>query len=185
MDLSDAVLSDLPNPSLRACRANLIIVLTRSHCSDRELSLSVGISLSCNVRCPAEWRRHSRGSCLDAFLVVRGAGCHNTWAQIIINIMWLPLRMSPWDTKYSNYFCGCWFDLARLVKIKEWVDGHDAGALVIPFSGGLESSLQDMSEEETQKYCTEHKTQRLISIQSPHNLLSAVSSVHSFNCMCW
>lgn len=90
MDLSDAVLSDLPNPSLRACRANLIIVLTRSHCSDRELSLSVGISLSCNVRCPAEWRRHSRGSCLDAFLVVRGAGCHNTWAQIIINIMWLP-----------------------------------------------------------------------------------------------
>lgn len=83
------------------------------------------------------------------------------------------------------YFFGCLFYFARLVKIKEWVDGHDPGALVIPFSGGLESNLQDMSEEEMQKYCTEHKAQRLISIQPPHTLLSAVSSVHSFNCMCW
>lgn len=73
---------------------------------------------------------------------------------------------------------------ARLLKIKEWVDGHDPGALVIPFSGGLESRLQDKSEEEMQKYCAECKTQRLISIQSPRTLLSAVSSVHSFNCMC-
>lgn len=89
-----------------------------------------------------------------------------------------------YHTKYSNYLCACLFYFTRLVKIKEWVDGHDPGALVIPFSGGLESSLQDMSEEEMQKYCTEHKTQRLISIQSPHTLLSAVSSVHPFNCMC-
>lgn len=73
---------------------------------------------------------------------------------------------------------------ARLLKIKEWVDGHDPGAQVIPFSGGLESQLQDKSEEEMQKYCAECKTQRLISIQSPRTLLSAVSSVHSFNCMC-
>uniref|UniRef100_H3DHS4 Obg like ATPase 1 n=2 Tax=Tetraodon nigroviridis TaxID=99883 RepID=H3DHS4_TETNG len=50
-----------------------------------------------------------------------------------------------------------------LVKIKEWVDGHDPGALVIPFSGGLESSLQEMSEEEMLKYCTEHKTQSALS----------------------
>uniref|UniRef100_A0A667ZJ91 Obg-like ATPase 1 n=1 Tax=Myripristis murdjan TaxID=586833 RepID=A0A667ZJ91_9TELE len=49
-----------------------------------------------------------------------------------------------------------------LVKIKEWVDSHDPGALVIPFSGGLESQLQDMSEEERQKYCTEHKTQSVL-----------------------
>lgn len=69
------------------------------------------------------------------------------------------------------------------MKIKEWVDSHDPGALVIPFSGGVESVLQDMSEEEIQKYCTEHKTQRLISIQSPHTLLSTVPSTHSFNCM--
>lgn len=76
-------------------------------------------------------------------------------------------------------------DFTRLVKIKEWVDSHDPGASVIPFSGGLESQLQDKSEEEMQKYCTDCKTQRLISIQSPHTLLSAVSSMHSFNCMCW
>uniref|UniRef100_A0AAQ5ZRA0 Obg-like ATPase 1 n=1 Tax=Amphiprion ocellaris TaxID=80972 RepID=A0AAQ5ZRA0_AMPOC len=50
-----------------------------------------------------------------------------------------------------------------LVKIKEWVDSHDPGALVIPFSGGLESQLQDSSEEEKQKYCTEHKTQSALS----------------------
>lgn len=75
-------------------------------------------------------------------------------------------------------------DFTRLVKIKEWVDSHDPGALVIPFSGSLENQLQDKSEEEQQQYCTEHKTQRLISILSPHTLLSAVSSMHSFNCMC-
>ncbi|XP_019945635.2 obg-like ATPase 1 [Paralichthys olivaceus] len=50
-----------------------------------------------------------------------------------------------------------------LVKIKEWVDSHDPGALVIPFSGGLESQLQDASDEEMQKYCTEHKTQSALS----------------------
>ncbi|KAI3355798.1 hypothetical protein L3Q82_004364 [Scortum barcoo] len=50
-----------------------------------------------------------------------------------------------------------------LVKIKEWVDSHDPGALVIPFSGGMESQLQDVSEEEKQKYCTEHKTQSALS----------------------
>uniref|UniRef100_A0A8C7HY22 Obg-like ATPase 1 n=2 Tax=Oncorhynchus TaxID=8016 RepID=A0A8C7HY22_ONCKI len=49
-----------------------------------------------------------------------------------------------------------------LVKIKEWVDSHDPGALVIPFSGGVESVLQDMSEEEIQKYCTEHKAQSVL-----------------------
>ncbi|KAM7380530.1 hypothetical protein PAMP_003819 [Pampus punctatissimus] len=51
----------------------------------------------------------------------------------------------------------------KLVKIKEWVDSHDPGALVIPFSGGLESQLQDQNEEERQKYCTEHKTQSALS----------------------
>ncbi|XP_064167562.1 obg-like ATPase 1 [Anguilla rostrata] len=50
----------------------------------------------------------------------------------------------------------------RLVKIKEWVDSHDPGALVIPFSGGLESKLLDMSEEEKTKYCEEHKTQSVL-----------------------
>ncbi|XP_008326510.1 obg-like ATPase 1 isoform X2 [Cynoglossus semilaevis] len=50
-----------------------------------------------------------------------------------------------------------------LGKIKEWVDSHDPGALVIPFSGGLESRLQDQSAEENQKYCAEQKTQSAMS----------------------
>lgn len=48
----------------------------------------------------------------------------------------------------------------RLAKIKEWVDAHDPGALVIPLSGSLESKLLDMEEEERDKYCEELKTQR-------------------------
>lgn len=48
----------------------------------------------------------------------------------------------------------------RLVKIKEWVDAHDPGAVVIPVSGALESKLLDMEEEERNKYCEEQKTQR-------------------------
>jgi len=48
----------------------------------------------------------------------------------------------------------------RLAKIKEWVDAHDPGAVVIPLSGALEFKLQDMSDEECTKYCEEQKTQR-------------------------
>ncbi|CAG10349.1 unnamed protein product [Tetraodon nigroviridis] len=40
-----------------------------------------------------------------------------------------------------------------LAKIKEWVDAHDPGSLVIPLSGAFESKLLDMEEEERNKYC--------------------------------
>lgn len=46
------------------------------------------------------------------------------------------------------------------MKIKEWVDAHDPGAMVIPVSGAIESKLLDMEEEERNKYCEEQKTQR-------------------------
>ncbi|MGH0120381.1 UNVERIFIED_CONTAM: hypothetical protein FKN15_039184 [Acipenser sinensis] len=49
-----------------------------------------------------------------------------------------------------------------LAKIKEWVDKHDPGALVIPFSGGVELKFQDMSDEEKQKYLEENKTQSVL-----------------------
>lgn len=49
---------------------------------------------------------------------------------------------------------------SRLAKIKEWVDAHDPGAMVIPLSGGLEAKLQEMEDEERNKYCEEQKTQR-------------------------
>ncbi|KAM9665018.1 obg-like ATPase 1 isoform 2-T2 [Trichechus inunguis] len=48
---------------------------------------------------------------------------------------------------------------ARLIKIKEWVDKYDPGALVIPFSGALELKLQELSAEERQKYLEANMTQ--------------------------
>lgn len=51
-------------------------------------------------------------------------------------------------------------DFHRLAKIKEWVDAHDPGSVVIPVSGALEAKLIDMEEEERNKYCDELKTQR-------------------------
>lgn len=69
----------------------------------------------------------------------------------------------------------CPFFVYRLIKIKEWVDRHDPGALVIPFSGALELKLQEMSAEEKQKYLEENMTQRLISIHFPYTLLSTIS----------
>ncbi|TNN32687.1 Obg-like ATPase 1 [Liparis tanakae] len=49
-----------------------------------------------------------------------------------------------------------------LAKIKEWVDAHDPGALVIPVSGCVEAKMQDMDAEEKEKYCTEMKTQSIL-----------------------
>ncbi|KAG8510499.1 Obg-like ATPase 1 [Galemys pyrenaicus] len=51
------------------------------------------------------------------------------------------------------------FFVYRLIKIKEWVDKYDPGALVIPFSGALELKLQELSAEERQKYLEANMTQ--------------------------
>lgn len=48
----------------------------------------------------------------------------------------------------------------RLIKIKEWVDKNDAGAVLIPFSGIVENKLLDMDEAERSKYFEEHKVTR-------------------------
>jgi len=42
-----------------------------------------------------------------------------------------------------------------LAKIKAWVDEHDAGAPIIPFSGNLENKLVDMPDDEKEKYLKE------------------------------
>jgi obg-like ATPase 1 len=36
----------------------------------------------------------------------------------------------------------------RLAKIKTWVDEHDPGAVIIPFSGIFELELAELSEED-------------------------------------
>ncbi|MCL4130538.1 UNVERIFIED_CONTAM: hypothetical protein GTU68_048507 [Idotea baltica] len=44
-----------------------------------------------------------------------------------------------------------------LLKIKEWIDTNDPGAMLIPFSGALELKLADMNPEDTEKYLQENK----------------------------
>ncbi|KAJ8676489.1 hypothetical protein QAD02_012276, partial [Eretmocerus hayati] len=44
-----------------------------------------------------------------------------------------------------------------LIKIKEWVDKNDPGAMLIPFSGVYENKLIDMDEAERAKYIEETK----------------------------
>ncbi|XP_011641971.1 obg-like ATPase 1 isoform X3 [Pogonomyrmex barbatus] len=44
-----------------------------------------------------------------------------------------------------------------LIKIKEWVDKNDPGAVLIPFSGIFENKILDMDEAERAKYFEEHK----------------------------
>uniref|UniRef100_A0A4W3IG64 Obg-like ATPase 1 n=2 Tax=Callorhinchus milii TaxID=7868 RepID=A0A4W3IG64_CALMI len=50
-----------------------------------------------------------------------------------------------------------------LIKIKEWVDKNDPGAVVIPFSGTMELMCQEMSEEEMRKFLEQNKTQSSLS----------------------
>jgi len=45
-----------------------------------------------------------------------------------------------------------------LAKIKAWVDEHDHGAVIIPFSGCLENKLIDMPPDEKEKYLKEKGT---------------------------
>lgn len=52
-----------------------------------------------------------------------------------------------------------WF--FRLVKIKEWVDKNDPGAIIIPFSGALEQKLIEMEDPElAKKYLEDNKVTR-------------------------
>lgn len=44
-----------------------------------------------------------------------------------------------------------------LIKIKEWVDKHDPGAVLIPFSGVFENKVLDMDETERKIYFEESK----------------------------
>jgi len=52
--------------------------------------------------------------------------------------------------------------LNRLIKIKEWVDKNDPGAILIPFSGIFENKILDMDETDRSKYFEEQKVTRLI-----------------------
>lgn len=49
-----------------------------------------------------------------------------------------------------------------LIKIKEWVDKNDAGAIIIPFSGVFENKIIEMEEPERKKYMEEVQATRLV-----------------------
>lgn len=46
------------------------------------------------------------------------------------------------------------------MKIKEWVDKNDPGAIIIPFSGVFENKLADMEPDEKAKYIQDNGTTR-------------------------
>lgn len=48
--------------------------------------------------------------------------------------------------------------LRRLAKIKAWIDEHDPGSPIIPFSGSFEFKLIDMPDDEREKYLKEKAT---------------------------
>jgi len=44
-----------------------------------------------------------------------------------------------------------------LPKLKEWIDAHDPGAIMIPFSGALEAKLAEMDVDAKRAFCEENK----------------------------
>jgi len=49
-----------------------------------------------------------------------------------------------------------------LIKIKEWVDKNDPGAIIIPFSGVFENKIIEMEEPEQKKYLEEVQATRSV-----------------------
>lgn len=51
-----------------------------------------------------------------------------------------------------------------LIKIKEFVDKNDPGAIIIPFSGVFENKIIEMEEPERNKYLEDVQATRLVFI---------------------
>lgn len=54
--------------------------------------------------------------------------------------------------------------VVRLVKIKEWIDANDPGAILIPFSGALELRLADMEPEAKAQYIKDSGISRYVCV---------------------
>lgn len=72
----------------------------------------------------------------------------------------------------------------RLIKIKEWVDKNDPGAVLIPFSGVFENKIFDMDEAERAKYFEEHKVTRLVSLSPrlPRSVITIINILPTKYC---
>lgn len=62
-----------------------------------------------------------------------------------------------------------------LIKIKEWVDKNDSGAMIIPFSGVFENKIIEMEEPERKKYLEDVQATRL----ALYTIVN-ISSIHFF-----
>lgn len=62
-----------------------------------------------------------------------------------------------------------------LIKIKEWVDKNDPGAMIIPFSGVFENKIIEMEEPERKKYLEDVQATRL----ALYTIVN-ISSIHFF-----
>jgi len=60
--------------------------------------------------------------------------------------------VTDWEKGTNKYIGG----------IQEWVDKHNPGSPVIPFSATFEGQLSKMSDTEREKYLKEHKTKSMI-----------------------
>ncbi|GJQ85282.1 hypothetical protein Trydic_g20645, partial [Trypoxylus dichotomus] len=62
------------------------------------------------------------------------------------------------ELSHNSYISKVDFLHIRLVKIKEWVDKNDPGAVIIPFSGAFEQKLVEEEDPELRKkYCEDNK----------------------------
>ncbi|CAD5121475.1 unnamed protein product [Dimorphilus gyrociliatus] len=86
-----------------------------------------------------------------------------------------PIRFGSWDAKEVEFLNQHLFITAKpiiylinmsikdyvrkknkwLPKIKEWIDSHDPGAMIIPVSAAMELELMDLDEEGKKKYLEE------------------------------
>lgn len=95
--------------------------------------------------------------------------------QNLVGVEKRPVRFGTWDAKEIEELNKHLFITAKpmiyllnmsekdyirkknkwLPKIKEWVDAHDPGSVIIPFSGSLESKIFDMDAEAKEAYLKE------------------------------
>ena len=86
-------------------------------------------------------------------------------------------------------YCLFSYGYCRLVKIKQWVDEHAAGASMIPFCAELEQTAATMEGEANEQFWKDQKAQSAVSkiIRTGYHCLSLI---HFFTCgpdevRCW
>jgi len=50
----------------------------------------------------------------------------------------------------------------KVMEVKKWIDEHDKGALMIPYSAAFEQTIFDMGEEEKKEFLAEKKTASML-----------------------